>query len=190
MTEKPRAHQLGDRSMNTTDNAPALPTFLPSLLCAAMQEWVESTPGDEAAAAFEHVESKYIAALKSYAHAAVLADRASRDAVAVPEEIRQVAARLHTQDNRITDNPLFAVQQKRRFGGVDSEYADASVWISDGCEVDAEEAARLDALLESGETVPADWPAHRLHRPMGVRHRLLHRARLQGLHRSERPQPP
>jgi hypothetical protein len=79
---------------------------------------------------------------------------ASLVASEVPKEIAAIIENLHTQDNRITDNPLFAVQQKRRFGGVDSDYADASVWISDGCEVDAEEAARLDALRDSGEAVP------------------------------------
>jgi len=91
-----------------------------------------------------------------HALAASHAPRAVAEPVKIPAEIRSIIESLHTQDNRITDNPLFAVQQKRRFGGVDSEYADASVWIVDGSEVDAEEAARLGALRESGESVPDD----------------------------------
>lgn len=51
---------------------------------------------------------------------------------AVPDEIRAIIERLHTQDNRITDNPLFAVQQKRRIGGVDTEYCENSEWVLDG----------------------------------------------------------
>jgi hypothetical protein len=47
----------------------------------------------------------------------------------VPPEIVAIAERLHTQDNRITDNPLFAVQQMRRVYGVDADYRDGFVWV-------------------------------------------------------------
>jgi hypothetical protein len=81
---------------------------------------------------------------------------APQHAPTLPPEIVAIAARLHTQDNRITDNPLFAVQQKRVIGGLDDDYADSFAWISDGCEVDAEESARLDGLRRAGEPLPDD----------------------------------
>lgn len=53
-------------------------------------------------------------------------------ALGLPQEIAAIAARLHTQDNRITQDPLFAVQQKRRVYGVDSDYCDNSERVLDG----------------------------------------------------------
>jgi len=35
---------------------------------------------------------------------------------------------LHTQDNRITQNPMFCVQEKRRRVGLDSAYSDHRCW--------------------------------------------------------------
>lgn len=49
----------------------------------------------------------------------------------VPPEILAISERLHTQDNRITQDPLFAVQQKRRIYGVEDGYRDGVVWIDD-----------------------------------------------------------
>jgi hypothetical protein len=57
------------------------------------------------------------------------------DALPIPEKIAAIIEHLHTQDNRITDNPLFAVQQRRRIYGVDGDYAQGSVWMDeDGIE--------------------------------------------------------
>lgn len=50
----------------------------------------------------------------------------------VPPEIAALIERLHTQDNRITDNPLFAVQQRRRVYGVDEERRDGVEADADG----------------------------------------------------------
>lgn len=74
----------------------------------------------------------------------------------VPPKIAAIIERLHTQDNRITSNPLFAVQQKRTVAGLDEDYADKFAWICDGSEVDSEESARLDALREADEPIPDD----------------------------------
>ena len=52
-------------------------------------------------------------------------------AVAIPPEIAAIIERLHTQDNRITANPLFAVQQRRRIYGVEEEYCERFVWVDD-----------------------------------------------------------
>lgn len=55
----------------------------------------------------------------------------SADARALPPAIAAIAERLHTQDNRITAHPLFAVQQKRRIYGLDADYRDGTVFIDD-----------------------------------------------------------
>ena len=64
----------------------------------------------------------------------------------VPPEIAKIARNLHTQDNRITYNPLFAVQQKRRIYGLDVGYCDNAEWILDG----------ETWTPEDGEEPPAD----------------------------------
>lgn len=61
---------------------------------------------------------------------------------------------LLTQDNRITANPIFVVEQRVRDYGMDPGYADEWVWHNadgDWEKADEDEAARLDALLEDGE---------------------------------------
>lgn len=50
---------------------------------------------------------------------------------AIPPEIAAIIERLHTQDNRITDNPLFAVQQKRCIYGLDADHRDGTVFVDD-----------------------------------------------------------
>ena len=50
----------------------------------------------------------------------------------IPPQIAAIIERLHTQDNRITDNPLFAVQQRRRIYGMNADYCDNAEWILDG----------------------------------------------------------
>jgi hypothetical protein len=94
--------------------------------------------------------------------AASTGDAASGNAIpptlqeTLPSEIVAIIERLHTQDNRITADPLFAVQQKRRIYGVDPERCDAVVWLDetgDYREADAEE----HALFEKAETAPDGW---------------------------------
>ena len=53
-------------------------------------------------------------------------------AVASGSQIFEIGERLRTQDNRITQNPMFCVQQKRRQHGIDRRCADHTVWILDG----------------------------------------------------------
>lgn len=63
------------------------------------------------------------------------------------DEQREIGARIATENNRATADPIFVVQQKRRIFGVDADYADAHVWLHDeDCEreADEEESARLD----------------------------------------------
>lgn len=79
----------------------------------------------------------------------------------VPVEIASIIEHLHTQDNRITDNPLFAVQQKRRVYGLDEDYEDAHGWAHpdrDNLVLEGEpEYAELKAAWESGEEPRGDW---------------------------------
>jgi len=59
------------------------------------------------------------------------------------EEIRES---IKTQDNRITDQPMFVVQQKVRDSGYDPDYCDDYEWYnhSDYYIADDEEAKKLD----------------------------------------------
>lgn len=59
----------------------------------------------------------------------------SRERERALEEAEKIAKRLREQDNRITEAPIFVVEQKRRIYGVDSDYTDRFVWVDpDGCE--------------------------------------------------------
>jgi len=42
--------------------------------------------------------------------------------------LEQISHRLKTQDNRITQNPMFCVQEEKRDVGYDSSYADNTCW--------------------------------------------------------------
>lgn len=44
------------------------------------------------------------------------------------DSISEIGVRLKTQDNRITMNPMFCVQIKRRDVGYDSAYSDCRCW--------------------------------------------------------------
>lgn len=73
------------------------------------------------------------------------------------DQLKAIAARLRTQDNRITENPMFCVQQKKRDPVPDGFSCD-TVWVLDGEEVDKEEGeANEDAkeycVRERWETV-------------------------------------
>jgi hypothetical protein len=49
--------------------------------------------------------------------------------VSANDFLKQVAERLKAQDNRMTENPMFCVQIKRRDVGYDSAYAVHSCWL-------------------------------------------------------------
>lgn len=59
---------------------------------------------------------------------------------------------LHTQDNRITDQPMFVVQRRVRDYGYDSDHCDDYVWLDavsgDYNEADEREARILDKMDE------------------------------------------
>lgn len=47
--------------------------------------------------------------------------------------LRKIGERLHTQDSRCTENPMFCVQQKRRIHGIDTRWSDGETqWVLDG----------------------------------------------------------
>jgi hypothetical protein len=53
-------------------------------------------------------------------------------------ELQAVAARLATQDNRCTAEPMFCVQEKRREYGYDPRWTDNTVWLLDREEVESD----------------------------------------------------
>lgn len=72
----------------------------------------------------------------------------------IPQVLRDIAANLATQDNRITSNPQFLVQKKVRQTGMDMNYSDDYIWMD--CANDWEEVvdrAQIERLddLESRE---------------------------------------
>jgi hypothetical protein len=67
----------------------------------------------------------------------------------VLEALRTIHTALHTQNNRITAAPMFAVQQKKRVYGIDNDYDPKIVWVGDeGQEASAEDAARFEAAYD------------------------------------------
>ena len=53
----------------------------------------------------------------------------------LPDEFKKIAHELRTQDNRITNCPMFEVQEKVRDWGYHADYADGHVYIDEeGCE--------------------------------------------------------
>jgi hypothetical protein len=69
---------------------------------------------------------------------------------------------LREQDNRATDVPIFLVEEKRRFYGLDADYADADevVWLdgpNDNSEATPEEHAELEAKYDNGDSIDDNW---------------------------------
>lgn len=46
----------------------------------------------------------------------------------IPQELYVIAERLRTQDNRMTADPMFCVQEKRRIVGFNPEYTENRCW--------------------------------------------------------------
>lgn len=64
-------------------------------------------------------------------------------------DIPTIAHNLRTQDSRITANPIFIVQQKRRIGGFEIGYSYDYVWVNrDSEEVDESVGKLLDQAEE------------------------------------------
>jgi len=76
------------------------------------------------------------------------------------EKLIEISKLLHTQDNRITAQPMFAVQRKVRDYGYDSDYSDDIAWI-DGCNdyivADEEEYEKLESRYTLYGEMPDGW---------------------------------
>lgn len=76
------------------------------------------------------------------------------------EKLKEIQHELKTQDNRITSDPIFLVQEKERIYGIDTDFLDDDkiIWYHcDGVEADEDEKASLDDLEESGKDIDDCW---------------------------------
>ncbi|HGW3832822.1 TPA: hypothetical protein ACNH4E_004767 [Klebsiella pneumoniae] len=65
-----------------------------------------------------------------------------------PAELYTIGELIRTQDNRITDQPMFVVFQKREIIGSDEHSPSRICWVWDGEEVSELRAKRLEALYQ------------------------------------------
>lgn len=81
----------------------------------------------------------------------------------IPPSILAIARNLKTQDNRITDLPIFLVQQKRRIWTEDD--SEGYVWMNEDFDEAGDDKVReLDELDESGAEIPKGYfKAHYVH---------------------------
>lgn len=70
--------------------------------------------------------------------------------VKLPPELYTIGELIRTQDNRITDQPMFVVFQKREIIGSDEHSPSRVCWVWDGEEVSELRAKRLEALYHDG----------------------------------------
>lgn len=70
--------------------------------------------------------------------------------VKLPAELYTIGDLIRTQDNRITDQPMFVVFQKREIIGSDEHSPSRICWVWDGEEVSELRAKRLEALYQDG----------------------------------------
>ena len=78
-----------------------------------------------------------------------IADLESRT-VKLSPELYTIGDLIRTQDNRITDQPMFVVFQKREIIGSDEHSPSRICWVWDGEEVSELRAKRLEALYQDG----------------------------------------
>ncbi|HFP9425202.1 TPA: hypothetical protein ACHOZO_003169 [Raoultella ornithinolytica] len=71
-------------------------------------------------------------------------------AVKLPTELYTIGELIRTQDNRITDQPMFVVFQKREIIGSDEHSPSRICWVWDGEEVSELRAKRLESLYQDG----------------------------------------
>ncbi|WP_417639583.1 hypothetical protein [Klebsiella aerogenes] len=80
-----------------------------------------------------------------------IADLESRTVtVKLPTELYTIGELIRTQDNRITDQPMFVVFQKREIIGSDEHSPSRICWVWDGEEVSELRAKWLEALYQDG----------------------------------------
>lgn len=73
-------------------------------------------------------------------------------------ELRRIGELLRTQDNRITDQPIFIVQQKRTYVTADGYNESRMVWVDDeGREAGAAKTAQFDKKYLSTGKRPKGW---------------------------------
>ena len=82
--------------------------------------------------------------------------------IVIPEELRKIGELLRTQDNRITDQPIFTVQQKRLVYGFDPDYADGDehvAWLIEDQAIHKgdEGFAELEARYQEELVIPDDY---------------------------------
>ncbi|HCE4066723.1 ead/Ea22-like family protein [Klebsiella pneumoniae] len=70
--------------------------------------------------------------------------------VKLPAELYTIGELIRTQDNRITDQPMFVVFRKREIIGSDEHSPSRICWVWDGEEVSELRAKRLEALYQDG----------------------------------------
>ncbi len=70
--------------------------------------------------------------------------------VKLPPKLYTIGELIRTQDNRITDQPMFVVFQKREIIGSDEHSPSRICWVRDGEEVNPLRALRLEILYQDG----------------------------------------
>jgi hypothetical protein len=74
------------------------------------------------------------------------------------EELESIGALINSQDNRCTDQPMFAVMEKRGMITLDTHNHDRIEWVEtesgDYCEADETKARRLEALHQGHRDTP------------------------------------
>lgn len=105
-------------------------------------------------AELEEAEQKLCAANITLDARAELAERQLAEmesrTVKLPAELYTIGELIRTQDNRITDQPMFVVFQKREIIGSDEHSPSRICWVWDGEEVSELRAKRLEALYQDG----------------------------------------
>lgn len=97
----------------------------------------------------EHVHYGDTAEMEIEALRQRIAELESRT-VKLSPELYTIGELIRTQDNRITDQPMFVVFQKREIIGSDEHSPSRICWVWDGEEVSELRAKRLEALYQDG----------------------------------------
>lgn len=97
--------------------------------------------------AWQAASAELVEALeKAQQHIAELESRT----VKMPPELYTIGELIRTQDNRITDQPMFVVFQKREIIVSDEHSPSRICWVRDGEEVNPLRALRLEILYQDG----------------------------------------
>lgn len=130
-------------------------TYMWTAWKAAGAELVEALEkAQQRIAELEEAEQKLCAANVTLDARAELAERQLAEmesrTVKLPTELYTIGELIRTQDNRITDQPMFVVFQKREIIGSDEHSPSRICWVWDGEEVSELRARRLEALYQDG----------------------------------------